>query len=288
MQATKVPVCTIGLFDTTHDLWMDNLEGLVQKYPILSTPHTNAFYLILYIEKGEGELRVDQNKIRLKSEQVLIVKPNCINTIRLDEGVTGTVIGFTPDFFSLRYNTNVLHQFPYFNEGNQTAFCLPSDKAKSMKVLLWQMLDEFRMKQKASQKVLRSYLNILLIELDRLHIPVQAVNIHNAVHEKIQKYQALIEQHFKTHKMPSDYADMLHISTNYLNKICRNRLGQTSGNLIKQHIILEAKRLLNYTTDSISEIANELGFEHASYFVTIFKKATNQTPEQYRKSQWVS
>ncbi|MGS4344299.1 AraC family transcriptional regulator [Myroides odoratus] len=288
MQATKVPVCTIGLFDTTHDLWMDNLDGLVQKYPVLSMPHTNAFYLILYIEKGQGELIVDQDKMLLASKQVWIIKPNCINTIRLEEGTTGTVIGFTTEFFSLRYNTNVLHQFSYLNEGNQTVFYLPLDKVKSLKFLVEQMLDEFRMKQKASQKVLRSYLNILLIELDRLHTPLQAVNVHNAVHEKIQKYQALIEQHFKTHKMPSDYADMLHISTNYLNKICRNRLGQTSGNLIKQHIILEAKRLLSYTTDSISEIANELGFEHASYFVTIFKKATSQTPEQYRKNQWIS
>ncbi|WP_410879413.1 helix-turn-helix domain-containing protein [Myroides sp. DW712] len=288
MQAIKVPVCTIGLFNTAHDLWMDDLDGLVQKYPVLSTPHTNAFYLILCIEKGDGELVVDQNKMRLASKQVWIVKPNCINTIHLEEGTTGTIIGFTTEFFSLRYNTNVLHQFSYLNEGNQTVFYLPQDKVKSLKFLVGQMLDEFRMKQKASQKVLRSYLNILLIEFDRLHIPLQVVNIHNAVHEKIQKYQALIEQHFKTHKMPSDYADMLHISTNYLNKICRNRLGQTSGNLIKQHIILEAKRLLSYTTDSISEIANELGFEHASYFVTIFKKATSQTPEQYRKSQWIS
>jgi len=285
MQATKVPVCTIGLFNTAHDLWMDTLEGLLQKYPVLSTPHTNAFYLILCIEKGEGELVVDQHKVRLGSAQVLIVKPNCINTIYLKEGTTGTAICFTTAFFSLRYNTNVLHQFPYFTEGNQPMFHLPTDKVKSVTFVLGQMLDEFRMNQKASQKVLRSYLNILLIELDRLYIPIQPIKVHNAVHEKIQKYQILIEKHFKTHKMPSDYAAMLHISTNYLNKICQNRLGQTSGNLIKQQIILEAKRLLSYTTDSISEIANELGFEHASYFVTIFKKATNQTPEQYRKTQ---
>ena len=288
MQATKVPVCTIGLFNTKHDLWMDSLEGLLQQYPVLSTPHTNAFYLLLCIEQGGGELVVDQDKIRLGAAQVLIIKPNCINTMTLQEGTTGTIIGFTTEFFSLRYNTNVLHQFPYFNEGNQTVFHVPQDYVKSMRFLLWQMLDEFRMNKKASQKVLRSYLNILLIELDRMYIPVHTVKVHNAVHEKIQKYQTLIEQHFKTHKMPSEYADMLHISTNYLNKICRNILGQTSGNLIKQHIILEAKRLLSYTTHSISEIANELGFEHASYFVTIFKKATNQTPEQYRKNQWIA
>lgn len=125
---------------------------------------------------------------------------------------------------------------------------------------------------------MRSYLNILLIEFDRIYIPQQAVKVHNAINDKIQRFQLLIEKHFKTHKMPSDYADMLNISTNYLNKICQNILGQTSGHLIKRHIILEAKRLLSYTTDSISEIAHELGFDHASYFVTIFKK--RQTKRQ--------
>jgi AraC-like DNA-binding protein len=70
-----------------------------------------------------------------------------------------------------------------------------------------------------------------------------------------------------------------------LNKICKNLLGQTAGSLIHRQVILEAQRLLSYTTNTINEIANELGFDHPSYFVTVFKKTTNQTPEQYRKSQ---
>jgi len=189
---------------------------------------------------------------------------------------------------NLRYNTNVLHQFSYFTEVNHAVFSLSEEKGKKLSFLLWQMMEEFQSKKKASQKVLRSYLNILLIEFDRLYVPQHTVKVHNAVNDKIQRYQTLIEQHFKTHKMPSDYAEMLNISTNYLNKICRTILGHTSGNLIKRHIILEAKRLLSYTTNSIGEIADELGFEHASYFVTMFKKATTQTPEQFRKSQWTA
>lgn len=288
MQATKVPVCTIGLFNTSNDLWMDSIEGFNQKYPALTTPHSNAFYLILCLEEGEGMLVIDQDKLSLSASQVLIIKPNCINTITFTAEARGVFIGFTADFFSLRYNTNVLHQFSYLTEVNYAVFTLSEEKVTNLTFLLWQMLEEFRTKKKATQKILRSYLNILLIEFDRMYVPVQAVKVHNTVNDKIQRYQMLIEQHFKTHKMPSDYADMLNISTNYLNKICRNIVGQTSGNLIKRHIILEAKRLLSYTTNSISEIADELGFEHPSYFVTIFKKATNQTPEQFRKSQWAS
>ncbi|MGG5507129.1 MULTISPECIES: AraC family transcriptional regulator [unclassified Myroides] len=285
MQANKVPVCTIGLFHPFNDLWMDSIEGFNQKYAQLTTPHSNAFYLILCLEEGEGMLVIDQDKFSLTSSQFLIIKPNCINTITFTKQARGVIIGFTADFFSLRYNTNVLHQFSYFTEVNHTVFTLSEEKLNPLTFLLRQMLDEFKTKKKASQKVLRSYLNILLIEFDRLYVPVQAVKVHNTINDKIQRYQMLIEQHFKTHKMPSDYAEMLNISTNYLNKICRNIVGQTSGNLIKRHIILEAKRLLSYTTNSISEIADELGFEHPSYFVTIFKKATNQTPEQFRKSQ---
>ena len=288
MQANKVPVCTIGLFDASTDLWMGSVEGLLKKYPTLALPHSNAFYLMLCIEKGEGLFVIDQDRMRIGPGQVLLIKPNCINTLALSEEATGTVIVFTADFFSLRYNTNVLHQFSYFTEVNHAVFTLPEEKQKNLIFLLWQMMEEFQIKKKASQKILRSYLNILLIEFDRLYVPQQTVKVHNAVNDKIQRYQSLIEQHFKTHKMPSDYAEMLNISTNYLNKICRTILGHTSGSLIKRHIILEAKRLLSYTTNSIGEIADELGFEHASYFVTMFKKATAQTPEQFRKSQWTS
>jgi len=216
---------------------------------------------------------------------LIILKPNCINTLTLDEEISGTIIGFTTDFFSLRYNTNVLHQFSFLKEAFGTVLHLPVDTWNIVQMLSQQMLTEFGSNKKATKKILRSYLNIVLIELDRIYVPIQTIQVHNAVNDKIQKYQLLVEQHFKTHKMPSEYADMLHISANYLNKICQNITGQTAGNLIKKHIILEAKRLLNYTTNSVSEIANELGFEHASYFVTIFKKATNQTPEQYRRSQ---
>lgn len=288
MQANKLPVCNIGLFNPSNELWMESIAGVLIKYPILESPHSTTFYLLVSVERGEGVLVIDQDKIHIRAGQVLIIKPNCINQITFKAETSGTLIGFTPDFFSLRYNTNVLHQFSFFNEVNYTVLTLQKNKVESMLFLLGQMLEECRVKNIASQKVLRSYLNILLIELDRMYIPIQTVKVHSAVNDKIQKYQLLIEKHFKTHKMPSEYAEMLHISTNYLNKICRTILGQTSGNLIKKHIILEAKRLLNYTTNSISEIADELGFEHASYFVTIFKKATNQTPEQYRKNQRVA
>jgi len=51
---------------------------------------------------------------------------------------------------------------------------------------------------------------------------------------------------------------------------------------IHERLILEAKRLLYHTDQSIKEIAFNLGFEEASYFNKFFKRLTQQTPLQYR------
>ena len=154
-----------------------------------------------------------------------------------------------------------------------------------MKSLTEFMYDEFKNRKMSSKKALRSFLNIMLIEMERSYNPLTNMHFSNPVREKIQRFQKLIEKNFKTAKLPSEYAEILNVSTNYLNKICKKTTGITSGDLIRRHIVLEAQRLLHYTNYSINEIANELGFEYTSYFVTFFRKMTNQTPEQFRKRQ---
>jgi len=285
MQTNRLPVCNIDLFDNSNDFWIDSLDGLLERYPHLEFPHENTFYSILIIEKGYGEIVLDHKRRRIENNHVVIVKPHCIIELYLNRAAEGKIICFTEDFFSLRYNNNILNQFSFFEGGSSNLIRIPTDKLDYKHFLISCMYNEYRVKMKASKKVLRSFLNILLIELERVQTPLNIMNDSNPTKEKVQKFQKLIEKNFSTHKMPSDYANMLNISTNYLNKICKLTLGQTSGDLIRRQIILEAQRLLHYTNDSINEIANNLGFEHPSYFVTLFKKVTDLTPEQYRKKR---
>jgi AraC-like DNA-binding protein len=96
----------------------------------------------------------------------------------------------------------------------------------------------------------------------------------------------MVDEEFSFPKGPSYYAKALHISTNYLNKLCQEYRNVTSGEIIRKRIRLEAERYLHYTSLSVSEIAYKLGFESSSYFVTFFKQKNNITPEQYRKKQF--
>ena len=60
-------------------------------------------------------------------------------------------------------------------------------------------------------------------------------------------------------------------------------MNKTVAELIQERMIAEAKRLMVYSSLTISEIAYQLNFNDNSYFNRFFKKAEKCTPEQFRK-----
>lgn len=286
MQTPEQVVCNMGVFDEdSRHFWTDDLSGILEKFPVLEFPHKQSFYLLIFIETAEGVITIDNQKIRIDEAKVIIIPPGCINSIDINRLAKGKIICFSENFFSLRYNNNTLYQFSFLQRGAKPFIRLNNEQLKKWKILLDMLVDEFKQKRKESQKALRSYLNIILVELERLYKPTGFVKRKNVRYEKVQQFEDLIDKYYVSKKLPSAYADLLHVSPNYLNKICKEEKGQTAGDLIRKRIIIEAQRLLHYTYDTVSEIADQLGFESVSYFVTFFKKNTGISPENFRKSE---
>lgn len=72
------------------------------------------------------------------------------------------------------------------------------------------------------------------------------------------------------------------ISRTYLCKLFPEETGMTVGQYVTQIKIEEAKRLMDITQKSISEIAEYLGYSSQSHFQRVFKKTTGKTPGEYR------
>ena len=286
MHTEFIPVCNLGIFDDNATMfWMGSLNGLALKYPLLSKPHKHNFYTFIIIEKGEATVYIDGQKICVQQAGVIIIKPGCIITITLNTEATGTLLCFADTFFSLRYNNNVLNQFSFLQREAAPYVILTESENIRINRLLASLSEEFLQQKLESENVMRSYLNIFLFEIERLYDPAEALKSPTMRQEKLHHFQELINRNFKQKKLPSEYAEMLNVSPNYLNKMCKDETGQTAGELIRSHIAVEARRLLHYTNLSVKEIANKLGFGHSSYFVTFFKKQTLQTPELFRKKQ---
>ena len=99
----------------------------------------------------------------------------------------------------------------------------------------------------------------------------------------LRNFQKLIDQHFKEKKLTKDYASMLYVTPNHLNALSKDVTGRPAGELIRDRILLEAKRLLVNAEMNVSQIADELDFDDNSYFSKFFKKYVGVTPDVFRK-----
>lgn len=97
----------------------------------------------------------------------------------------------------------------------------------------------------------------------------------------IKEFEALLEEHFLVRKSSSYYADLLGITAKHLNRITQTVVQKKASDVITERVILEAKRMLIYLNESLTDIAFKLGFEEYSYFSSVFSKNTGETPSHF-------
>jgi AraC family transcriptional activator of pobA len=88
---------------------------------------------------------------------------------------------------------------------------------------------------------------------------------------KLRQFEDLIEENFRSDKFVKNYAFKLNITEKHLNRVAKSCIGKTSTQLIRERIILEAKRMLIYSKLNVTQIGEELGYIDNSYFVRFFK-----------------
>lgn len=81
-----------------------------------------------------------------------------------------------------------------------------------------------------------------------------------------------------------ELASHFYLSKYYLCRIFKEITGYTTSEYTNIHRIRKAKRYLEETDMSISEIAHELGYESLTYFEKLFKSYMTLSPLKYRKT----
>ncbi len=97
------------------------------------------------------------------------------------------------------------------------------------------------------------------------------------------RFRHLLSQHVLSKRTVHDYADLLAVTPNHLNKCVKEISGKPASVLIADMLLLEAKVLLGQPNLTISEIAFRLRFDDLSYFARFFKKHTGLNPTEYRQ-----
>ena len=266
---------------------MCTLQEFVREQTMGEQVHRHNYYMVMVVTKGEGWQLIDFESYRVRPGRIFVMYPGQVHAWEEYTDLEGFLVFFTQGFFTERYNDNNLREFPFFN----TSYFLPYIDARPTAFshlirLVGCMLREYEQRPGDYLKTLRSYLNIVLHECKRLYHGREE-DSHEPRDKNmvliVRRFEQLIEEHFRDKRKVRDYAELLLLTPNYLNAVCNKVAGRSAGELIRERVMLEARRMLLHDARTVAEIGHYLSFPDNSYFSRFFKKYEGMSPEKFRK-----
>lgn len=108
--------------------------------------------------------------------------------------------------------------------------------------------------------------------------------------DTLQKFERMLNDYFAQDSLIDSgipdvkyFASGLNLSPNYLSDLLNKYTGKTTQEHIHLKLTDKAKSMLWSTEKTVSEIAYDLGFGHASHFTKLFKSRVGVTPTEFRK-----
>jgi AraC family transcriptional regulator, transcriptional activator of pobA len=156
-----------------------------------------------------------------------------------------------------------------------------------LRLLLHIFIEELNTRDNIQNDMLLMLLKRLIIVITKLAKSSSVPN-QKKTDDKMdifRQFNLLVEANFHQEHSVQYYADRLHKSPKTLANIFLLYNEKTPIQMIHTRIMIEAKRLLYYTSKSIKQITYELGFEDPAYFTNFFKRNISQSPIEFRKSK---
>ena len=233
-------------------------------YMRLSNHLAFAFFFAYFME-GEALIEIDNKKYLLGAGQLILVPEHKSIYIHHFKNCVGFNGRFTIDFLKDP-------SYPVLRTQNPVVQSFWFEDAVFMGSLMKRMLVAYDDKDKA---FLQSGLDLILGQLR----PGGKIAIVP------EKFLQLVFDRNKIPMSVSEYASMLNVTANYLNKTVKNHTHRTAIDWIEIARLNLAKQLLKDSSIPIVDVAFRTGLADQSYFSRFFKKKTGLSPSQFRNEQ---
>ncbi|MCU6710365.1 helix-turn-helix domain-containing protein [Paenibacillus sp. J5C_2022] len=164
-------------------------------------------------------------------------------------------------------------------------FRLPTGLHLDADALLRRMHHEARTMEPGCELVIRQGIAELLLAVARYlrnHEPVPFRHA-SSIHAKISEVTGYINTHYREPLRLESVSKVHFISPHYLSRMFKRVTGFAFTDYIAITRMKEAERLLKESTDSISSIAGQVGYDNFSHFGKTFKRVTGMSPREYRR-----
>jgi AraC family transcriptional activator of pobA len=245
-------------------------------------PHRHSDLVqLLYVQSGRAVLKVEDRIHQVEHPTLQVVPALSVHTFRFSEDIQGHILSLARPLVE-RLET-ALDGAPLSD-----AHCyVLGDDGDYLQTLFGAIASEYRQRRPGRELMLHSLINLLMVWVSRRrseHVrddPLQ----QDRGREHLQAFLHQLETSFQQHWSIEQHARRLGISAAHLNALCRRLSDQSALQIINQRLLLEAKRNLIYTAMTVNQVSDSLGFSEPGYFSRFFKRATGQSPSEFRSQR---
>lgn len=238
---------------------------------------------VLWFEEDSNELIIDGKQHFFYRNQIVFltefhkIKPVNIGKIRL--------LKFNRPFYCiLDHDTEVSCKgILFFGASQLPIINIPNNELEKFETL-WKMFTiEMESDDSLQIEMLQMMLKRYLILCARVYKSQENYPKKKGDSDIVREFNFLVEQHFKSKHSVKDYASLLFKSPKTLSNIFSKIGFKTPLQYIQDRKMLEARRLLHYSSLHIKEIAYEIGFDDIQSFSRFFKKNEGISPSEFKK-----
>ncbi|MBV4476342.1 helix-turn-helix domain-containing protein [Pseudomonas sp. B2M1-30] len=243
-------------------------------------PHRHAdLCQLLFVFKGQAELEIEGQRTQLNQAAIQVLPPLSVHGFRFSEDVEGFVVTLATPLINhlqtqLGNSVFALAQAESYPAGKDGEY---------LNSLFAALQAEYNGHQPAREMLMHSLVSVIMVWVSRQALTRQRSNQRpQRQREYLNGFIQLVEETYRQHVKVEDLAHRLGISVSHLNGTCRELAGQPALQIMHERQLLEAKRLLTYTSMTIYQMSEELGFSDPTNFTRLFRRRVGISPKAFR------
>ncbi|WP_160139639.1 helix-turn-helix domain-containing protein [Chryseobacterium sp. c4a] len=246
-----------------------------------------SYIKVVYLLE-EYTVTVDFKQYTTEAPTLFFINSNQHFCIENTGNKPGVMIYYNRDFYCIQiHDTEVACDGLLFNNlSNMPMITLNPMDTIVITHILKAIETEFKVTQAQREEMLRVYLKQIIILSTRLWSVQHLDKMNDGTdHDTAfyRQFSLLVENHYKEKHTVADYADIMGIAPKTLTHRLKKMNMSQPNEIIKDRIMLEAKRLLIHTAMSAKQIAYHLGYEDPAYFNRLFSLKVGDSTSNFRK-----
>ena len=245
----------------------------------------NDLLSIIWFQENNNKVVIDNQEYNFNANQILCLTQ--FHNIDLKSIGKVNLLRFNSPFYCiLNHDEEVSCKGLLFFGSRNVPIISPSEEDLKIFNTVWEMIEiEMKSADNLQLEMLQMMLKRWLILCTRVYKKQQNyAQLDKKNIDLVSEFNYLVEQFFKTKHTVSEYAQILNKSPKTLSNLFKKLHDKTPLQLIQNRIMLEARRQIKYSDESISEIAYGLGFNDIQSFSRFFKKNEGVSPSAFKQA----